>query len=365
MSNYWLVPIWLALAGGFLSALIPRQQVQVLGKKEYRWSWFAALALAIPYVVWAGNRAHFGDTEVYRRIFWDAPQSLSQLSAYVDAAEKDKGFSVLTVLLKCVVGDRDRLFFLMIAAFQMLCLVAVYRKYSVDFWTSMFLFLISTDYFSWVFNGMRQFVAVTMVFACFGLIVRRKYVPVICVILLASTIHASALIMIPVIFIVQGRALNWKPLLCIALAVIAIALIDRFTPLLSGLLEDTQYGDMIMSEEWANSSGTNLLRVLVYSIPALLAAVGKRYLDQSNDPVIHVSANAALISASLYVVSSVTSGIFIGRLPIYTTLMSYIALPWLIEHMFNEKSAKIIKGVMVCCYLFFYYYQMHMVWNVL
>ena len=56
----------------------------------------------------------------------------------------------------------------------------------------------------------------------------------------------------------------------------------------------------------------------------------------------------------------VTSGIFIGRLPIYASLYSQgILLPWEVEHMFNKESSQIIKLGMILLYLVFYYYQIN------
>jgi hypothetical protein len=59
----------------------------------------------------------------------------------------------------------------------------------------------------------------------------------------------------------------------------------------------------------------------------------------------------------------VTSGIYIGRLPIYTTLQGYIAIPWLIDHIFEKKSAKLVTAAMVALFCAFYYYQMFIAWN--
>ena len=44
---------------------------------------------------------------------------------------------------------------------------------------------------------------------------KKKYIPLIAIILLGATFHASALLMIPIIFIVQGKAWNKKSVLCI------------------------------------------------------------------------------------------------------------------------------------------------------
>lgn len=136
------------------------------------------------------------------------------------------------------------------------------------------MFVASTDYMSWMFNGMRQFIAVSITLGAFSYILEKRYVPVIGLILLAATIHGSALLMLPLVFVIQGRAWNRRTLLLIAVVCGAILFMGQVTDVLDHLLAETQYSDIVTNEIWQNDDGTNLLRVLFYSIPALLALWG-------------------------------------------------------------------------------------------
>lgn len=365
LTNYWWLLIWLVLAGGLLAITVPRKPVQILGKTEYRWSWGAALILAFPYVIWAANRGNIGDTYAYRMVFRNIPTLGNELAAYLSTNDKDRGFTILVSLMKSIIGNNETLFLFLIAAFQMFCVVYFFRKYSTNFLLCMFMFVISTDYLSWMFNGMRQFIAVCMILLCFGLLLRKKYVLTIFVILLASTIHASALIMIPLIFVIQGRAWNWKTLILVLGVGAAILLIDPFTAFLDAALSETQYSDLVTNDIWKNDDGTNILRALFYSIPAILSLIGRRIVARENSPVINLCVNCSICTAILYLLSVFSSGIYIGRLPIYTTLQGYVAVPWLIDHMFTKQSARIVVGGLICGYLAFFYYQMHFTWNML
>lgn len=365
LTNYWWLLIWLVSAGGLLAIAVPRKPVQILGKTEYRWSWGAALILAFPYVIWAGNRVGFGDTEVYRSTFKIIPALGDGLITYLSEHEKDQGYVVLASVIKTLIGSNDKLFFFFIAVFQMFCIIYFFRKYSTSFLLSVFMFVISTDYLSWMFNGMRQFIAVCMILLCFGLLLRKKYVLTILVILLASTIHASALIMIPLTFVIQGRAWNWKTLILMLGVGAAILLIDPFTAFLDAALSETQYSDLVTNDIWKNDDGTNILRALFYSIPAILSLIGRRIVTRENSPVINLCVNCSICTAILYLLSVFSSGIYIGRLPIYTTLQGYVAVPWLIDHMFDKKPAKVATCGLICGYLAFFYYQMHFSWNIL
>lgn len=173
LTNYWWLLIWMFAAGGIIAWALPKQPVMVMGKREYRWTMSSAVIFVLPYIIWAGYRKGFGDTETYRKTFRESASSLSQISQAVSDTAKDKGFTFLTVLIKSIVGNSDIIFFMLIAIVQMLCIVIVFRKYSTNFWLSMFLFVASTDYLSWMHNGMRQFLAVTIIFACTGLLLKK------------------------------------------------------------------------------------------------------------------------------------------------------------------------------------------------
>lgn len=363
MTNYWSLLIWLFIGGYFLDSYMPKQQEHVLGKNEERWSVWAAVLMVVPYILWAGLRKNVGDTSLYVKNYNNASGSLLDVLTPFLNDTKDAGYVSLSILFKSLTGADSAWFFTLIAAFQMICLAVTFRKYSKDYWFCIFLFIVSTDYVSWMLNGMRQFIAAAGIFACYGLMLKKKYVPLILAILLLSTIHGSALLMLPIVFIVQGKAWNWKSMVTLMATLVVVLFVDRFLPFLEELLMDTQYDDVMTNEIWTADDGTSWIRVAIYSAPALLSLVGLRYVRAENDPVINMSVNCAIVTMALYAVAAVTSGIYVGRLPIYTTMMGYICVPWLIEHMFEKKSAQLVRYGTMGLFLAFFYVQMHMVWG--
>ena len=115
----------------------------------------------------------------------------------------------------------------------------------------------------------------------------------------------------------QGKAWNKKTLLFIIVVVMAVVFADRFTDILDNMLAETQYENVVTDWEQFQDDGTNILRVLVYSVPAILSLIGIKYVREADDPVINICTNMSIVASGLYVVSMFTSGIFIGRLPIY------------------------------------------------
>ena len=367
LTNYWWLLIWVIVGGFILDRYMPKETITVMGKREQRWRLGPAIALVMPYIVWAGFRADgFGDTGAYRNSFRNIPSVLSEIPSYLETITKDKGYSVLAAALKLIFGDSDIIFFLILATIQIICLVIVLRKYSSNYWMSIFLFIASTEYLSWMHNGIRQFTAVMIIFAATDLILKRKYVPLIGVILLASTIHGSALLMIPIVFIIQGNAWNKKTVLCIMASIAVLFFVEQFISILDTLLSDTQYTSMVSDWQSWNDDGTNPIRVFVFSIPTLLSIIGLKIIKHENNPVINMATNASIITTGLYLVSMVTSGIFMGRLPIYVSLYSMcILLPWEIENLFTRDSARLVQLIASGCYVIFFYYQMHFTWGLI
>ena len=188
LTNYWWLLIWIFI-GGVLVLFIPKQQELVNGRKVERWTMPAALILIAPYIVWAGFRSNaFGDTGSYQKAFRECASSLGEIGNYLSSVTKDKGFYLLMALEKSIFGDSCRLFFVLLAAFQLLSIVWMFRKYSEDYWFSIFLFIASTDYISWTFNGIRQFTAVVIAYAATPFILKKKYIPSILLFIIKSSV---------------------------------------------------------------------------------------------------------------------------------------------------------------------------------
>lgn len=339
-----------------------RYQVYVAGEYEGRYKWFTALVIVAVLTYVAATRAvRFGDTGAYIRGYMEQDPTRDGIVSTIQGDGKDKGFSVAVILIKMLVGENYRIYLSIIAAFCLLCVFFVYRKYSSNLFMTSFFFLASGEYVQWTHNGMRQFIAVSMIFAATNLLLKKRYVPYIAIALLASTFHGSALVMLPVIAVVQGRAWNIKSIFML-LAVLAVtSSSDLLNKLLLGVMENSQYSNDV--DALMSTGGTNPFRVAVFAIPPLMALIFRRQILALDVPIINLSVNMSIVSLGVFIVSMFTSGIYIGRMPIYFSLYNYLLLPWIIERFFNKSSAKLIYLFAICCYMVFYYYQMHVIWS--
>lgn len=362
MLNTITILIWIAVVTTTVFLTNSRKLVTQFGKQEYRYPKLAAWAMAIPIIIWAGTRGNISDTTAYRIGFREATDSIAAIPAYLASQPQDPGYGVFQIVVKSIIGNHDIIYFIIIAAICALCVLLTYQKYSCSLALSAFLFVASSDCYQWLFNGIRQFIPAAVLFAAMGLLLQKRYPAFIFLTLAGATFHLSALLLIPAAFLVQGKAWNKKTLLFFAAIAAAILFLEQFTSFLETALSNTQYDDVV--SQFANDDGTNILRVLVYAVPVILSLIGKKHIDRYDSPIINLSVNMSILSLGFYILSMFTSGIYVGRIPIFFSLYNYILLPWEIETIFECRSARLVKVLLICFYMAFCYYQMTISWGI-
>lgn len=356
MNLYYFVFVWLLVMTIFSQRINVMQKVNLHGKDVYRWNFIYALIAFVPVIYLAVFTSPRSDTRLYLKIYQAFEVSGESFFEILESNESGKGFKIFQWITKYIFGENVIPFRLFMALIHSIPVLYVFRKYSDEFILSLFLFLATGCHIAWMMNGLRQFIAVSIIMAGTPFIIERKYFPMIIIILFASTMHYSALLMLPIIFIVQGKPWNEKTIFFIVASLIMMYAFSKYTGLLERMLVDTEYAGVMESAEKMGDDGTNPIRVLVNAVPMILSLIGKRHINQENDVVINLCVNMSIVTVGIYLISMVTSGIMIGRLPIYTSMYSYILLPKLIRTVFYEKSARMMTVLMMGFYLMYYLY---------
>ena len=334
---------------------------------NYRVGLLFSFIVFLPMLLIAANRAvysgGFGDTMLYVLMYNGYPESVGELSNFLTWEEKDTGFIIFSTIVKQIFGVDYQPWLFIIAFISVICLVITYRRYTSEIVLCAFLFFVSTDFHSWMMNGMRQFLVTAILFALFPVLKKRNakgYLTFIIATIVLYTFHSSCLVVLPMYYVAFGKAFNKKTISLFLAFFLAIVFLDQFTNLLDKSLESTHYSDVTTQME--TDDGTSPLRVLMYSIPTILAFVYRKKLNENTPEIINISINMSTISTGLYVLAMVTSGIYIGRLPIYFSLFNYILLPWEIKNFIKKESRNLIYGLLFLAYIIFFFYQMY-TWN--
>ena len=365
MTVYWFMMAWVILFGILAQVTSKRVCVgEYLGEDVYeaRAHLFMAVVTFAVIVFFASARTHVADTTAYIKIFDDYPLFQNAHDIIFDSNAREPGFRLFSILVKTYISDNYTVWLSIIAVISGICVMLPLYKYSCNFGVSAFLFMASCQ-FTWMFNGMRQFLVAAIIFSCTDLILKNKTLLYILIVCILSTIHKSALILIPMYFIAQGELGNKRTVLFIGCIILAMLFTSKFTNLLTDVVEQTDYASSV-NEFKATDDGTSPIRILVESIPIILTFLYRNKIKDKLTPIIKLSINMSLIASGLYIISKIaSSGILLGRLPIYFSMYNLILLPWLLRNIFEQREKDLIYYIMVLCYIVFFYYQMVITWE--
>ena len=367
MKLYWFILIWVSM-WGILSSLYSRSvSIQTIDNRnlvESRTNAFFAIVIFSVIILLAGLRSGVADTHAYISMFNACPTTrLEAIEVITDENAREPGFRLLSILFKSFISQDYHAWLFVIALITGICIMIPLYKYSCNFGISAFLFIASCQ-FTWMLNGMRQFLVASIMFTCTHFILEKKTMSYIVTVLLLSTIHISLLIMIPVYFIVRDEPWQKKNILFMIIIVLAMIFADRFTNILTDVVEDTNYSTSVNEFKDADD-GTNSIRILIEAVPTIIAFIYRKKIKEKATPIINISINMSMVATGLYIISKIArSGVLLGRLPIYFSLYNLILLPWLLKNVFEKKEKRLIIFSMIVCYVFFFYYQMDVIWNI-
>lgn len=348
MLVYYSMIGWTALMG--IAASIFRNDTL----KKVKVPWVYCILTFGYFIFWAGIRTGYIDTATYILHFNSVSESLHEIPKLWISQVKAPGFDTFNVLFKHFISDDYHVWFMVIALASGVPIMCVLRKYSTNFFYSAFLFVVTLN-ITWMLNGIRQFLVVAILFGACGWIERNEWKKYMLLIFLLSTIHYTALIMIPLYFITQGKAWNKKTLFLICLALLVMLFTNPFISGLESLLEGTTYEGA--TAQFAYDDGVHPLRVLVAMVPPILAYAGRKSLERYNDRYINICVNMSIMSACIYFIGMFTSGILIGRLPIYCELYNLILLPYVLDKCCTLKTKRFLYIASVIGYFLFFYTQ--------
>lgn len=341
-SDIWLL-LWIGLVALVAYSAKLKRKETVLGQETERYSLLFAIITFLPVFLFTSIGEIRSDIVAYLGGFDILSPSIHEVfqNWWTD---KGPGFTLIEVLIKRVFGNSREAFRIIFGLIQSIPLILIYRKYSEDYVFSIFLFIAMGNYNGWMMNGLRQFVAACIIFAATPLLIKKKIVPTILIILLAMTIHTSAMMMVPIVLVIWFEP--WKKGILISYIVFVITLFVY-----------VNNSDLLSEEVLKNDDGSNPIRIIISAIPVVIAFVGRKKIAANNNPLINICVNMSVFTMLTYFVATFTNGIGTGRLPIYTGLFNLILIPYLATNVFDEKISKNIKLFFEFFYTAFFFYS--------
>lgn len=313
--------------------------------------WIYAV-ISMGYIIfWAALRSGFADTRAYIMTYSTCPIGIEAAAEAFNNGGKAPGWALYQILFKTFVSDDFHWWLASIAIFTGIPIMLTFRQKSVDYLFTMFLFISSVT-FSWMLNGIRQFLAAAILFGFYYLIIEKKRIWYIGLVLLCSMIHTTALIMLPAVFFIDYKPFGKVMISFIICILLSAFFVGSLLDAMDSILENSLYRNNL--DQFANDDGAHPLRVLLESVPLLLAFFKRKQIAALNNSFINLCINMSTVTAGLYFVAMLTSGIMIGRLPIYFELYNFILIPFLINYVYTAKKRLFYFGF-YAVYLTFYF----------
>lgn len=317
---------------------------------------FSFLALSILALV-SGLRLNIGDTQTYMRHFNQASTDFDEtLSLFFSNNGSDKGFTLVQGFIKAYITDDAQIYLLILATITLTLIFIVFYKNCGMLELGVFLFITAGNYLVSM-NAVRQYLASSILFFSFPLIYKRKWYLYFMIVILVSTIHSSALFLIPLYFLVNTTAWG-KVSKCILIGGILIYVSYPITGrIIAALLESTQYsayGDGLVS---GAAGSSNFIRTLVYSVPVILSYFERKTISE-NEKYFNIFVNFSIINLIFMLLSNAASWIF-ARYCIYFSLYMIVLLCWCIKYIKNKKEKRLVYYSCVILFSLYYFYEMH------
>lgn len=327
-----------------------------------RWSYSKSLVFAFWFTLTftAAFRVGFQDTGIYKSLYRSIGTDYAN-AFREDFVIRDYGFNLYMVFLNRISPD-PQLLIAVSAVVILAAYTAVLVRYSSDLPVSLLLFLF-VAYIA-TMNGIRQVMASALIALAWPCLQNRRPVRFALVVLLASTLHASAIVLIPLYFVISGKRYNPGVLLFILLVVLCFAFPTAAYRVMGTVLEDSVYEEYL-----ENESKMGMMRLLTELVPVIISFIYHRLrksgrvsesgdgTDEQSRRMVDVLINMQMVSLGFTAMG--LQMVYFARLSMYFALVLPLLLPVTIPGVFNRASAKLVKRIAVVMYGFYFAYQVY------
>lgn len=317
---------------------------RIVRKKNKKYGIFFLIIVISILVLVAGLRNDIGDTGMYKHLYTLVGPGYSAGEGY------EPGFIFFLKVLK-VFSDNPQFMIFVTALITNVINISVIYSFTRDDYFELATFMyIASGYYIVTMNGIRQSLAAAFILLATYLILKGHFWRYCFVILILYTIHNSALIMIPVYFVVRQKAWTKNTYIIYGVTLIGLFMYQPFMNILMKVLGDSKYS--VYSD--FDGGGANPIRIAIFFVPVILAYMKRDSLKRRWDnQSIFVNMNIICLIVMLF---SAFNWIF-ARFTIYFQLYSFILLPIIISKCLESKEKRLIYFLLIICYFIFFYYD--------
>lgn len=244
-------------------------------------------------------------------------------------------------------------YFLIPALLSSFAVIKLFKKYSVTPSFSLLIFFSIGTYVMYI-AALKQCIAMFFLLMALPYAIDKKYVKFYLLVLIAVLFHTHAFMfaLVPLLVEKPWGKITW---VLLGAALFAMATYDST---LGRFMEYAQsIGAMVAEIEVFDSHQINILRVMVYWIPALFALIFRQRLFNDSTREENLFVNMSLISAFILMIGLVQGANLFARMAAYFEIATAVALPWMIKKLFTKQSAQMVTVIATVLYFGYFLYE--------
>ena len=117
-------------------------------------------------------------------------------------------------------------------------------------------------------------------------------------------------------------------------------------------------GKSISAEEVFDGNRMNIFRVAVYSVVPAASLLFRKRLEPVMDRTQAILINMSICSLAFMLPGTVNGANMFGRIAAYFELGAVCVMPWIIDTVFDRRSARLVRAVCAVCFIAFALYDL-------
>ncbi|MBQ8238029.1 MAG: EpsG family protein [Oscillospiraceae bacterium] len=298
-------------------------------------------------------RVSYNDTYTYITTFQEAESVAEGLANGTFTDWTGNPWSMFYRSLIHDLTENYHIYFLFPAVLSSFAVVKLCKRYSVNPAFSLLIFFSIGTYVMYV-AALKQCLAMFFLLLALPYAIDRKYVQFYLLVFVAIMFHTHAFMfaIVPLLLEKPWGKVTW---ILLGATLFAMATYDAT---LGAFMEYAQsIGALVAEIEVFDDHQINILRVLVYWVPAIVALVLHRRLFTDSTRTENLFVNMSLVSAFILTIGLVQGANLYARMAAYFEIATAVALPWMIKKLFTKQSAQMITTLAVILYFAYFMFE--------
>ena len=298
-------------------------------------------------------RTSYNDTLTYIATFREAETVVEGIKSGTFVDWTGNPWSMLYRSLMHDLTDNFHIYFFFPALLSSFAVVKLIKRYSANPALSLLLFFSIGTYMMYV-AALKQCLAMFFLLLSLLYAIEKKYVRFYLLVLVAIMFHTHSFMFAIVPLLLEKP---WGKNIWLLLGATVFAMLT-YDSTLGAFMEYAQsLGALVAEIEVFDGHQINILRVLVYWVPALFALIFRQRLFWDSSRTENLFVNLSIVSAFILTIGLVQGANLYARMAGYFEIATIIALPWMIEKLFTRRSVRFVTTCASVLYFCYFWYE--------